>query len=87
MIVKGIVPATWFGDTSLGCSVEAFRESVEPAFGPRARWIDFSASEVHDFKDYLLRRPFLERLLPQLFGGESEVDLASGPEKSFLRTR
>jgi hypothetical protein len=84
---KGIVPATWFGDTSLGCSVDAFRESVEPAFGGRARWIDFSRSVVHDFKDDLLRRPFLEELLPQLFGGEAAVDLASGAEKSFLRSR
>jgi hypothetical protein len=75
---KGVLPATWFGDTSLGCSVEAFRDRVEPAFGDRARWIDFSASEVHDFKDWLLRRPFLEVLLPQLFDGGG---------KSFLSTR
>ena len=75
---KGFLPATWFGDTSLGCSVDAFREAVEPAFGGRARWIDFSGSEVHDFKDWLLRRPFLEDLLPQLFEGGG---------KSFLSTR
>ena len=80
---KGGLPPTWFGDTSLGCVVEAFTETVEPSFGGRARWIDFSTSEVHDFKDYLLRRPFLEQLLPQLFEGSAD----GGGEKTFLRIR
>ena len=84
---KGFLPATWFGDTSLGCDVDAFTSGVEPAFGGRARWIDFSSSVVHDFKDYLLRRPFLERILPQLFeDGGGAATLAEGAN-SFFRTR
>ena len=84
---KGPVPATWFGDTSLGCTPEAFRNVVEPAFEGRARWVDFSTSEVHDFKDYLLRRPFLEEMLPQLFDGDGAVEAAAGGRKSFLNNR
>jgi hypothetical protein len=51
-----------------------------------AAWIDFSTSEVHDFKGHLLRRPFLEELLPQLFEGSADVETAGGAN-SFLRTR
>lgn len=68
---KGIVPATWFGDTRLGCSREAF-DAVAQRLGDVARLVDLSSSEVHDFKDYLLRRPFAESFLPLLLGTKAE---------------
>ncbi len=76
---KGIIPAAWFGDTRLGCSREAF-DAVAKRLGDVARLIDLSSSEVHDFKDYLLRRPFAESFLPLLLGSEGEkaVDVSSG---------
>lgn len=78
---KGFLPATWFGDTSLGCTPEVFRDIVAPAFGARARAVDFSTSVVHDFKDYLLRRAFLEEVLPDLFGAPAAGDGAIGGER------
>lgn len=77
---KGIVPAAWFGDTRLGCSREAF-DAVAARLGDVARLIDLSSSEVHDFKDYLLRRAFADSFLPLLIGtGAEEVVPVSARE-------
>lgn len=64
---KGFLPAAWFGDTRLGCSRESFND-MAVRLGEAACMVDFSASEVHDFKDYLLRRAFTEFFLPLFLG-------------------
>lgn len=64
---KGPLPSDWFGSTRLGCDLEVFRSQVAPRFNRGrlvAHLVDLSASEVHDFKDYLLRKAFTETFLP-----------------------
>jgi hypothetical protein len=67
-LTKGPFPSTWFGSTRAGCDPDVFPSSVAPA-AREARLVDLSRSTVHDFKDYLLRRAFLETLLPALMEG------------------
>lgn len=69
---KGLVPASWNSSTLLGCDLGSFEISVRPRFEEgRAFAVDFSGSEEHDFKHYLVRKPSVERFLPLLFGTES----------------
>lgn len=66
---KSFLPSSWFGSTRLGCDLEAFREGVERKLNRDravAYGVDLSASGIHDFTDYLLRRAVSERFLPLL---------------------
>lgn len=78
---KGILPADWFGDTSMGCSPEVFYESVRPVFGDRALLSDLSGTFVHGFKDALLRRRTGDQILPQLFASERPAVPIAGQGK------
>ena len=72
---KGPVPASWFGDTSLGCEPEVFEEYVASA--PDASWVDFSNNEEHNFTVYLMRRVFEEQFLPRLMKMETTAPLTT----------
>lgn len=72
-LLKGPFPSTWFGSTRLGCEPSVFPSHVAPA-ARDALLVDLSHSGVHDFKDYLLRRAFLERFLPRLLAGDGYQD-------------
>ena len=39
--------------------------------GRRASLVSLANSPVHDFKEYLLRRPFEEEMVPLLFEGDA----------------
>jgi hypothetical protein len=74
---KGPFGPDFWGSTAAGCRADRFARTIAPALnktGEIASIVDLSASEIHDFKDYLLRRAFLEEFLPRLF----ERDLAQG---------
>lgn len=74
---KGFMGPDFWGSTAAGCRRERFLRSIAPKLNRRreiASMVDLSASEVHDFKDYLLRKRFLDEFLPRLF----EVRPASG---------
>lgn len=62
--------------TSLGCTPEY----VEPIVSSRTRasLVDFSASEMHAFQDYVLRDAFAEAFLPRLFGEDPATELTGG---------
>ena len=75
---KGPLPASWFGSTRLGAEGEPFYTHAVPA-ARRASRVDFGGSAVHDFKDYLLRRPMREHVLPRLFEGDG---LSTGVSRS-----
>jgi hypothetical protein len=66
---KGFLGPRFGGSTRLGCRMSAFDEVVSPLLN-RDRKVAFavnlSASRDHDFKDYLLRRPVRDHLLPLL---------------------
>lgn len=73
---KGLLNAGWLGSTRLGCCIRAYRASVEARLNARrevSHLVDLSGSDVHDFKDYLLRRAVEERFLPLLMGERVEV--------------
>ncbi len=72
VVGKGMLPATWFGSTDLGSDPEVFGKRVEPVLGRRASLVSLANSPVHDFKEYLLRRPFEEEMVPRLFEGYQE---------------
>jgi hypothetical protein len=59
---KGPLPASWFGSTRLGCSLEACG-SIEGAEA-----VDLSGAEAHEFKDYVLRKKFLGEFLGRVVG-------------------
>lgn len=70
VVGKGPLPSSMMGSTRLGESPEAFRSSVAPALERRAFLVILPYSPVHDFKEYLLRRGFEERMLPLLLEGD-----------------
>ena len=63
---KGLLPSWTFGSTELGCNPALFDSAVKPVLKGAASLVDFSACDIHDFKEYLLRRPFEESFLPLL---------------------
>ncbi len=73
---KGVLPASWFGSTRLGAEREPFYTHAVPA-ARRASLVDFGGSGVHDFKDYLLRRPTREHVFPRLFEGDGYQDTST----------
>jgi hypothetical protein len=77
---KGLLNAGWIGSTRLGCSIEAYRyvEALLNRERAVAHLVDVSSSDVHDFKDYLLRRAVSERFLPLLLGEGAEVAAGAG---------
>jgi hypothetical protein len=74
VVGKGPLPSSMLGSTRLGESPEAFRSHVEPALKRRAFLVVLPHSPVHDFKEYLLRRGFEERMLPLLLEGDGYQD-------------
>jgi hypothetical protein len=74
---KGPLPASWFGSTRLGAERGPFYTHAVPA-SRMASLVDFGGSLVHDFKDYLLRRPMREQVFPRLFVGDG-YQLTSTP--------
>ena len=81
-VTKGGISTHWFGCTCLGCSREAYGDFVSRRLNADkssiAHFVDLSTSDIHDFKDYLLRRAFREDFLPKLFP-EYSPGAAPGP--------